>query len=137
MKRYLLDTGPLSAYVLGRPSAVELISPWVARKIATTSILSQAEAIEYFQGLTNYRRSRTRLFRVLNTIYPVVLPLSVRERFGIVRRQMRPPHGPGLIGDIDSFIAATALEFDMTLVTGDSDFTRVPGLDAMLVSLKP
>ena len=137
MKRYLLDTAPLSAYVLGRPSAVALVAPWVARQVATTSVLAHAEAIEYFQGLAYYSRSRVRLFRVLNTIYPIMLPISVRERYGMVRRQLRPPHGPGIIGDIDTLIAATALEFGLTVVTTDSDFTRVPGLDVMLVSLKP
>ena len=137
MKRYLLDTAPQSAYVLGRPTAVALVSPWVARQEATTSVLVQAEAIEYFQGLADYRRSRARLLRVLNSIYPITIPLPIRERYGTIRRQMRPPQGPGLIGDIDTFIAATAFEFRLTLVTVDSDFTRVPGLDVMLVSLKP
>jgi hypothetical protein len=37
----------------------------------------------------------------------------------------------------DEADAATALALDMTLVTTDSDFTRVPGLDVMLVTLKP
>ncbi len=41
---------------------------------------------------------------------------------------MRPPHAPGLIGDIDTVIAATALHYELTLVTTDGDFTRVPGL---------
>lgn len=34
----------------------------------------------------------------------------------------------GLIGDIDTLIAATALEHGLILVTTDSDFGRVPGL---------
>ena len=137
MTRYLLDTGPLSAYVLGRPTAVALVSPWVMRREATTSVLAHAEAIEYFQGFGDYRRSKVRLLRVLNSIYPLTIPMPVRERYGMVRRQLRPPHGPGLIGEVDTFIAATALEFGLTLVTIDSDFTRVSGLDVMLVSLKP
>jgi predicted nucleic acid-binding protein len=41
---------------------------------------------------------------------------------------MRPPYGSGLIGDIDTLIAATALHYGLTLVTTDSDFTRVPDL---------
>jgi predicted nucleic acid-binding protein len=42
-------------------------------------------------------------------------------------------YGPGLIGDIDTLIAATALAYDLTLVTTDSDFTRVPQLHLMLL----
>jgi predicted nucleic acid-binding protein len=45
-----------------------------------------------------------------------------------IRRKLRPPHGKGLIGDIDTLIAATALERNLTIVTTDADFQRVPGL---------
>ncbi len=47
-----------------------------------------------------------------------------------------PPHGTGLIGDIDTLIAATALERELTIVTADTDFERVPGLQVKLISLK-
>lgn len=46
---------------------------------------------------------------------------------------MRAPHGPGLIGDVDTLIAATALERNLTVVTLDQDFTRVPGLRVQLL----
>ncbi len=46
---------------------------------------------------------------------------------------LRPPQGPGLIGDIDTLIAATALVYDLTLVTTDNDFTRVPQLQMMFL----
>jgi predicted nucleic acid-binding protein len=45
-----------------------------------------------------------------------------------------PPHGPGLIGDIDTLIAATALERNLTVVTIDTDFQRVPNLRVILLS---
>jgi predicted nucleic acid-binding protein len=34
-----------------------------------------------------------------------------------------PPHGTGLIGDIDTLIAA--LERELTIVTADTDFEKV------------
>jgi predicted nucleic acid-binding protein len=40
------------------------------------------------------------------------------------------------IGDIDTLIAATALEEHVTLVTIDRDFERVPHLKMKLVNLK-
>ncbi len=49
------------------------------------------------------------------------------QRYADLRRQLRLPRGQGLIGDIDTLIAATALESDLTLVTTDGDFGRVPG----------
>jgi predicted nucleic acid-binding protein len=39
-----------------------------------------------------------------------------------------------LIGDIDTLIAATALERNLTVVTIDSDFQRVPQLKVILLS---
>ena len=58
---------------------------------------------------------------------------AVLEQYADLRRMLRPPHGPGLISDIDTLIAATALVYDLTLVTTDSDFTRVPQLDVMFL----
>jgi predicted nucleic acid-binding protein len=37
------------------------------------------------------------------------------------------------IGDIDTLIAATALGRNLTLVTSDRHFQRVPGLSVMLL----
>ena len=42
-------------------------------------------------------------------------------------------HGPGLIGDVDTLMAATALERHLTVITLDQDFTRVPGLRVQLL----
>jgi predicted nucleic acid-binding protein len=47
---------------------------------------------------------------------------------------LRRPHGKGLIGDIDTLIAATALERNLTVVTIDTDFQRVPQLHVILLS---
>ena len=44
------------------------------------------------------------------------------------RSSSRTFHGPGLIGDVDTLIAATALERNLTVINLDQDFTRVPGL---------
>jgi predicted nucleic acid-binding protein len=38
-----------------------------------------------------------------------------------------------VIGDIDTFVAATALEHDLTVVTTDSDFSRVPVLKTLII----
>jgi predicted nucleic acid-binding protein len=56
-------------------------------------------------------------------------------RDALLRRHLRPPYGTGLIGDIDidTIVAATAIEHDLTLVTVDRDFLRVPGLRLLLL----
>src|SRR5690348_10910861 len=50
-----------------------------------------------------------------------------------LRRALRPPHGPAPIGDIDTLIAATALEHVLAIVTTDRDYVRVPGLTVRLL----
>jgi predicted nucleic acid-binding protein len=44
-----------------------------------------------------------------------------------------PFHGSGFIGDVDTLMAATALERHLTVVTLDQDFTRVPALRVHLL----
>ena len=46
MRRYLIDTAPLAAYLLGRPRAVAVIDPWLDRHEAATSILAYGEVTE-------------------------------------------------------------------------------------------
>jgi hypothetical protein len=54
MRHYLLDTGPLGAYLQGREPAVDLIVPWIRRGEAATSILVYGELIEYIKSLQDY-----------------------------------------------------------------------------------
>ena len=136
MRRYLLDTGPLGAYLQGREPAVDLIVPWIRRAEAATSILVYGEHIEYIKSLHDYPTKYMGLRGLLGAIYPYFLTYSILERYAEIRRTLRPPHGPGLIGDIDTLIAATALERNLTVVTTDSDYERVPGLKVRRISLK-
>lgn len=132
MRRYLLDTTPVAAYLQGRPKAVALMTPWIRRQEAATSALVYAEVTEYIKGLSDYPRRADDLRRLLRSVYPYFPTYAILERYADLRRALRPPNGPGLIGDIDTPIAATALERNLTLVTTDSDFTR----PANLVGLK-
>jgi predicted nucleic acid-binding protein len=47
MKRYLLDTSPLAAYLQQREPAVRLIRPLIERHEVATSSIVYAEVIEY------------------------------------------------------------------------------------------
>ncbi len=136
MRRYLLDTGPLAAYLQGREPVVDLILPWIRRGEAATSILVYGEVIEYIKGLRDYPTKHMVLRGLLGAVYPYFLTYSILERYAEIRRALRSPHGPGLIGDIDTLIAATALERNLTVVTSDSDYERVPGLQVQRISLK-
>lgn len=132
MSRYLLDNGILVAYLKGRPGALRLIRSWIMAREAATSHLIYGEAIEYLKSDVAYRRRRSELRVLLREVTPYKLTYSILERYAELRRVMR--RSGGLIGDVDTLIAATALEHGLTLVTLDSDFERVPGLVVMRLS---
>ncbi len=50
MRRYLLDTTPLSALLQNRPAFVQLITSWITQEEVATSILVYAEVTEYLKG---------------------------------------------------------------------------------------
>lgn len=133
MREYLLDTTPLTALLNNRPPAVALLTPYLARDELATSILAYAEVLEHLKGAPDFARRRAQLRRLLQGVRPYVVTYPVVDRYADIRRQLRPPHGPGLIGDMDTLIAATALAYDLTLITTDGDFARVPDLKLLLL----
>jgi predicted nucleic acid-binding protein len=133
MRRYLADTTILTAYLYQRQPVLGLLSPWITRKEASTSILVYGEMVEHLRGRADYARHRDELRDLLKEVTPYFLTYTILERYADIRRQLRPPQGPGLIGDIDTLIAATAFERNLTVVTTDSDFERVPELKVMLI----
>ncbi|HET9015609.1 MAG TPA: type II toxin-antitoxin system VapC family toxin [Thermomicrobiaceae bacterium] len=135
MRRYLLDTTPLAAVLHGRSAAVQLIEPWILSRETATSSLVYAEIVEYLRPRPNFVAHRRALRALLRAVYPYVPTYAILERYADIRLALRPPHGTGLIGDIDTLIAATAMERGLTLVTADSDFERVPGI--RLIRLDP
>jgi predicted nucleic acid-binding protein len=132
MRHYLLDSPILTGYLKGR-KVVALVEPWLDQNEAATSLLVYGEISEYNHNFPDFARRQTDLRALLQLVYHYGLNYSILERYAELRRMLRPPHGSGLIGDIDTLIAATALVFDLTLVTTDSDFTRVPQLDVMFL----
>lgn len=134
MRRHLLDTGPLAAYLFRRPAAVRLIRPWIRSREAATSILVYGEVVEYLRNRPNFPQRHAQLMVLLREIAPHFLTYRILDRYTQIRRQLRAPHGPGLIGDIDTLIAATALERNLTVITMDGDFQRVPGLTVRLLA---
>jgi len=133
MRRDLLDTSILAAVLNDRPRAVSLVSPWINAREVTTSVLAYAEVLEYIKQFPDFRQRHEVLRNLLKGVHAYFLTYLILERYADIRRQLRPPHGPGLIGDIDTLIAATAVERSLTLVSTDADFDRVPGWKLMLI----
>ncbi len=135
MRKYLLDTNMLAAYLLNKPAAHHVVFPLIAAKEVSTSIVVYGEVVEYLHSLPHFTERYSQLRTLLRSVYPYFLTYSILERYAQLRRQLRPPYGKGLIGDIDTLIAATALERNLTIVTTDHDFSRVPQLHIHLVDL--
>jgi predicted nucleic acid-binding protein len=122
MRRYLLDTGPLGAYLQGRPAVIELVTPWLEGREASTSILVYAEVVEYIKGFPQFPNLHAQPRRLLRQVYPYFLTYHILERYADIRRTLRRP------------LVATALERNLTVVTIDTDFQRVPNLRVVLLS---
>src|SRR5438067_12873465 len=101
MRRYLLDTSPLAALLLARPAAVAVITPWMERHEAATSILAYAEVVEYMKGRSDFSHRHTHLRTLLGDGYSYFLTYRILEGYADLPRSPRPPHVPGLIGYID------------------------------------
>ncbi len=119
MKKYLLDTSPLAAYLHQREPAVNMITPLIQQHEVTTSIIVYAEVTEYIKGLSHSVQRQYDLRQLLREVYPYFLTYSILERYADIRRKLRPPYGKGLIGDMDTLIAATALERNLTIIPYD------------------
>ena len=133
MRKYLLDNGPLVALLKGRAGAERLMRSWVLAGEAVTCQVVYGEAIEYIKGDPDCLYLRKNLRNLLQAVPPYRLTYVILERYAELRRAMRPPHGSGLIGDIDTPIAATAIEHGLTIVTMDGDMARVSDLSAMVI----
>ena len=131
MSRYLLDTAPLTAYFFRRRGAVARIGSWLQQREAATSLLCYGEVVEYLRSHADFARRQKELRELLIEIPPLLLSYETLEIYADIRRTLRP--SGNLIGDMDTLIAATALEHHLTLVTSDQHFQRVPGLTVLLI----
>jgi hypothetical protein len=98
MRRYLLDTPLLTAYLYGRRGATELISPWIANREVGTSILVYGEIIEHLKGRADFSTLHVQLRALLREVSPMVLTFPILERYADVRRQFAPRTGLGSSG---------------------------------------
>lgn len=108
------------------------MQPWIANWEAATSILTYGEVVEYLRPKANFPAHLHALHQLLHGVPPFFLTYSILRRYAEIRLALRPQGQ--LIGDIDTLIAATALEYDLTIVTIDRDFSRIPGLNAQVLT---
>lgn len=123
---YLVDSDRVADWLKGRPPTVHLLTDLAPAGLA----ISQVTYGEIYEGIAfghNPKQSERVFRQFLRTVD--VLPLSQRiwRRFARLRGELR--RQGQLIGDLDLLIAATALEHQRTLVTGNvKHFDRIPDL---------
>jgi len=139
---YLLDTAPLAAYARRRPGAVGRLEPLIQQGETATTILNYGEVIEGLQSIpTDFMHNQAVLRDLVDQHITLLVPdYAVMERYAQIRRTLRTLRTAtgqpvGLIGDIDTLIAAIALEKKLTLITTDTDYQRVPGLSIQLLTM--
>ena len=129
MKRYLLDTGIARDYVNrrhGLPERVRMAVSQGSRVGVCTPVIG-----ELFSGIelsSSRSRNLRRLIHALDSLVTWPFDRSAAEEFGrvfaVLRRIGRP------MQQIDIQIAAVAMTLgDCTVVTKDSDFAAIPGLN--------
>ena len=122
----LLDSDRTIDYLTGMPAIRELVDRLRIDGIAI-SVMTYAEV---YEGVL-FNRFRTSAdgewAQFLTGVLILPHAVSTARRFAAVRGSLRATGT--LIPDADIWIAATALEHDLTLVTGNRrHFERVPGL---------
>jgi len=115
-----LDTNILIAHLNGEAAVIEAIVAWkrAGRQLFISSI-STAEILA-LETLTSNETDRIRNFLVENFL-SVPFDDDIAEQAAMLRRSYR-------IELPDAAIAATALDYDVPLVTRDRQFRKIPGL---------
>lgn len=122
--KYLLDTCTCIALIKEKPSVVEHIRQ-VGVDECKISDITLAEL--YFGAYKSGRKEHFEDVVVISNLFEQY-DVNCMKKYGELRWQLE---SKGIkIGDMDMFIAATALEEDLILVTGNTKhFLRVPGLN--------
>jgi tRNA(fMet)-specific endonuclease VapC len=125
---YLIDSYVVIDHLAGTPEASRLLERLAQDRIAM-SIITYMEA---FQGVARspHPEEAQAKFRSLAKSIPILpLSLAVAERCARLRETLRTQQKRVNSRALDLIIAATALEYDLTLVTENiKDFEDIPDL---------
>jgi tRNA(fMet)-specific endonuclease VapC len=122
---YLIDTDWMVEVLKGKAEAIQLLD-WVADQGAAISIITYAELLEGIVGFPQREIRERQLEALIASIDVLPIDFDVARRFAVSAVALR--QGGVSIPDLDLLIAATALRHDLTLVSRDRHFERIPDL---------
>jgi|SRR4051812_32526589 len=124
---YLVDTDWVADYLKGRETAVRTLTRLAEDGLAI-SIITFGEIYEGIYFGRNVEAHERGFVQFLSSVRVLALNRSIMRRFARIRGELR--HAGQIIGDPDILIGATALHYNLTLLTRNRrHFERIQGLN--------
>ena len=126
MTTHLSDSDWLIDYLRRQDAAVRLLRPLIESNSLAISVITYAEVYDGVTGGRNREHDLTELRVLLTGLQIIGLDRETAEVFAQLRVSLRA-RGE-LLADHDTWIAATAIQHDLTLLTRDHHFDRLGSL---------
>ena len=126
MITHLLDSDRLIDYLDDRRDARSLLAPFIEARQIATSIIVLGEIHEGLLGDAQRSLKLSSLNDFLGAVPALTIDPATAQVFADIRSALR--RSGQIINDHDIWIAATALQHDLTLISRDRHFDRIPGL---------
>jgi tRNA(fMet)-specific endonuclease VapC len=123
---YLVDSDWVAEYLKGRATAVNLLDSLFEEDLAI-SIITFGEIYEGIYYGTDPQNNELVFRSFLRGVRVLGINRTIARRFALIRGKLRAEGQ--IIPQPDILIAATALQYDLTLLTRNvRDFERIPDL---------
>jgi tRNA(fMet)-specific endonuclease VapC len=123
---YLIDTDWVVEYLKGREPVVTVL-PQLRHDGLAISLITFGEIYEGIYAGHDRDQHEAIFWRFLRRVNVLSLNKTILRHFARIRSQLRAQGQ--LIGDLDLLIAATAIYYDLTLLTHNTrHFSRIPNL---------
>ncbi|MBI4097031.1 MAG: type II toxin-antitoxin system VapC family toxin [Candidatus Levybacteria bacterium] len=129
MKSYLIETSVIIDYLKGKEQAKILVDSLKGHLTSSYFCLAELyEGIRRVKEHKTHEQAALMYFHSLRIVYG--LDMQIAKKFGELRARLKK-HG-AVIEDIDLFLAATCLVYDLTLVTFNKrHFSHVEELEIL------
>jgi predicted nucleic acid-binding protein len=123
MSRVLADTSAYSAFLRGHPGVGEALR--VADEIRVTPIVLGELRAGHLRGSRRQtNEEQLRFFLTSPRVGILSIDEETAERYAVIVSSLRA--AGTMISTIDAWIAASAMQHGLTVLTTDADFLRIP-----------